>query len=137
MGTIGLSTKKKNRIYSNVVGCAAYYGNNEVLRHILINDIDGPEKDQQAKEVFDEVKSITTKLIHEYHNYTPLMLAITVGDSNLDCVQTLLEYKVNYHCEDDLGNSIIHIAAINKCNKILAYLLENLDLNLFKWNKAS
>jgi len=39
------------------------------------------------------------------------MLAIAGGDSNLDCVKALLSKGASYKCEDDQGNSVIHIAA--------------------------
>ena len=82
--------------------------------------------------ISEDDKSQNPKLVYEFNKYTPLMLAITVGDSNLDCVTALLQHKANYQCEDDLGNTIIHIAAIHKCNKILAYILKHYDLDLLK-----
>ena len=40
--------------------------------------------------ISDDDKYKTSKLVNEFNKYTPLMLAITVGDSNLKCVAALL-----------------------------------------------
>jgi len=63
------------------------------------------------------------------------MLAIASGDKNFDCVKILLEFNVNYLCEDDYGNSIIHLAATYQFNKLLEYFVQNLNIDLLKWNK--
>lgn len=59
------------------------------------------------------------------------MLAIAGGDHNLDCVKALLSKGVNFKCEDDNGNTLLHIAAINGCNKTLEFLAKNLKIELF------
>lgn len=64
------------------------------------------------------------------------MLAIAGGDHNLECVKALLNKGVDYKCEDDQGNTVLHIAAINGCNQILDFLCKNLKMELFTRNKA-
>jgi ankyrin repeat protein len=48
----------------------------------------------------------------EFNKYTPLMLAACADDSNIDTVKFLLKKGSDYKVKDDLGNSILHIAAI-------------------------
>jgi ankyrin repeat protein len=62
------------------------------------------------------------------------MLAVAGGD--LDCVKALLGKGVDYRCEDDYGNNVLHIAAINGSNQILEFLCKNLKMELFERNKA-
>ena len=82
--------------------------------------------------ISDDDKYKTSKLVNEFNKYTPLMLAITVGDSNLKCVAALLQHKANHLCEDDQGNNIVHIAAIHQCNTILTLILKFFDMDLSK-----
>jgi ankyrin repeat protein len=44
------------------------------------------------------------------------MLAVAGTDSNLECVKLLLQKGANYKVEDEYGNNLHHIAAINGNN---------------------
>jgi len=44
------------------------------------------------------------------------MLAVARTDSNLECVKLLLQKGANYKVEDEYGNNLHHIAAINGNN---------------------
>jgi len=67
--------------------------------------------------------------------YTPLMLAVASGDHNLDCVKLLLGAKADYNKVDFKNNTILHIAAIYGNNRILDYLMKNLQIDIFARNK--
>lgn len=71
----------------------------------------------------------------EFHGYSPLMLAVAGGDSNIECVKILLVNKANTGLLDSYGNSLLHIAAIYGSSEILQYLLQNLkQMNIFERN---
>ena len=63
------------------------------------------------------------------------MLAVAGTDSNLECVKLLLQKGANYKVEDEYGNNLHHIAAINGNNQILDYLAKNLKIELFSRNE--
>jgi ankyrin repeat protein len=63
------------------------------------------------------------------------MLAVSRDDENLECVKTLLQHGANFETRDSLGNSVIHLAAMNGNNKILDYLTKNLKTDMFSRNK--
>ena len=87
-GCICLSKKKKNVVISNSIGCAAFYGKTNMLRYLLDN-VAGPAKNYEAMEHQDS-RVAKGAYVREFNRYTPLMLAIAGGDSNLDCVKALL-----------------------------------------------
>jgi ankyrin repeat protein len=62
------------------------------------------------------------------------MLAVARSDENLECVKYLLQKGANYKVEDEYGNNLHHIAAINGNIKILDYLAKNLKIELFSRN---
>jgi len=134
-GCICLSKKKKNVVISNVIGCAAYAGKLAMLKHLL-DSVPGAAREYEAMEHQDRHAKTSLPYVREYSKYTPLMLAIAAGDHNLDCVKALLSKGVNYKGEDEYGNSVLHIAALNGCNKILEWLAKNLKVELFMRNKA-
>lgn len=134
-GCICLSKKKKNVVISNVVGAAAYYGKSKMLKYLL-DKLPNTARELEAMEHQDAYAKTKTPYMREYSKYTPLMLAIAGGDNNLDCVKALLNKGVDYKCEDDQGNTVLHIAAINGSIKILDFLCQNLRIELFKRNKA-
>merc|ERR1712146_593628 len=110
---------------SNVVGCAAYYGKLDMLKYLL-GKLTKQACEIEAMEHQDKHAKNTTPYVREYSRYTPLMLAIVGGDKNLDCAKALLAKGVDYKCEDDHGNTVLHIAALNGCNQILDFLSKNL-----------
>ena len=81
-------------------------------------------------------KSKQGSLVKEMTGFTPLMLAVASGDHNLDCVKLLLGAKADYNICDSKKNGLLHIAAIYQRNKILEYLLKNLQIDIFARNKA-
>ena len=74
-------------------------------------------------------------MVKEMTGFTPLMLAVASGDQNLECVKLLLGAKADYKKQDPKNNSILHIAAIYENNKILEYLMKNLEVDIFARNK--
>jgi hypothetical protein len=136
-GCICLSKKKKNVVISNAIGCAAFWGKHQLLKQLLsefpqdcreLEALEHQDKDSKTKG--------TSAYMREYSKYTPLMLAIAGGDHNLECVKALLNKGVDYKCEDDQGNTVLHIAAMNGCNQILEFLCKNLKIELFARNKV-
>ena len=63
------------------------------------------------------------------------MLTIAGGDQNLDCLKLILQAGSDFKCKDDFGNTLLHIAAKNNCNKMIDYLAKNLKINIFERNK--
>lgn len=137
-GFIGLSKKRKNQVISNVVGAAAYNGSAKALQFILkkkqlvqINHITSERSDFNAPKNFN----------FEYTGYTPLMLAVAGGAQNTDCVKLLLQAKADVSVLDPIGNSALHVAAINQNVTSLEELLkfwpeQALAVDLTMRNKA-
>ena len=71
----------------------------------------------------------------EYFGYTPLMLAVAGGDSNVDIVKALLNSKADFKKTDEFGNSILHIAAMNSNNKMMDFIAKTLKIDIFGRNK--
>ena len=64
----------------------------------------------------------------EVHSFTPLMLAAASklakkSDHGLDCLKLLIKYGADVNNRDCDGNSILHIAAKFKNNKVLKYII--------------
>ena len=75
---------------------------------------------------------------YEYYHYTPLMLAITSPDSDLETVKILLQNRANIKVtERETGNNLHHLAALHCSNDaIFNYIVRNVDLDVFARNKA-
>ena len=75
---------------------------------------------------------------NEYYHYTPLMLAITSPDSDLETVKILLQNRANIKVtERETGNNLHHLAALHCSNDaIFNYIVRNVDLDVFARNKA-
>lgn len=93
-GIIGLTKKRKNQIVSNVIGCAAYYGQNKLLK-FAANRLGKDYLDLAAIEQVDKISSKEAQFKKEMSKYTPLMLACARSDDNLECVKSLLQYGAN------------------------------------------
>lgn len=64
----------------------------------------------------------------EVHTFTPLMLAVAAkesqkSDTGLECVKLLMKYGADINCKDGDGNTILHIAARFKNNKVMKYII--------------
>ena len=59
------------------------------------------------------------------------MLAVAGGDENLECIKVLLAHGADPNCKDDNKNTLLHIAAKYRRNKILEYLVENNAIILY------
>ena len=86
-GHICLSKKKKNSVISNVIGAAAYYGSVTILKKLMsqlsvvsINFLAQEKHDVQQKGAYKK----------EFAGFTPLMLAVAGGDSNMEVIRVLL-----------------------------------------------
>ena len=134
IGFICFSKKRKNLVISNVLGCAAWNGKNKILTKVissLKNTIELASIEQA-----DTKSKIPGGFQKEFAGYTPLMLAVTRSDENLDCVKTLLNHGASYDgLTDNFGNTVIHLAAMNGNNKILDYLTKTLKTDMFSRNK--
>jgi len=140
VGFITLSKKKKNMVLSNAIGCAAYHGKTKMLKEV-VQKLGKQYVDVEAIEEPDtfgkKVHSITqtTSFAKEMSKYTPLMLAVSKGDENLDCLKYLLEAGADYTRKDTFDNTVLHIAALNGNNAMLEYMAKNLKIDLFARNK--
>lgn len=119
----------------NVLATAAWNGKNSLLKKVIANLKNTMEMNSIEQ---PDTKSKNTKVAggfqKEFVNYTPLMLAVSGSDENLECVKTLLQHGANFESKDTYGNGVIHIAAINGNNKILDYLTKNLKTDMFSRN---
>lgn len=64
----------------------------------------------------------------EVHTYTPLMLAVAAketqkSDLALECVKLLIKYGADVNSRDGDGNTILHIAARFKNNRVMKYII--------------
>jgi len=125
VGFICLSKKKRNLVISNAIGAAAFHGRTKMLE-LIAKKLPVDAIELQAMEEPDK-HSKSTSYQREFLKYTPLMLTIAGGDQNLDCMRLLLQQGANFQCKDLTGNSILHIAAMNSCNKMLDYIAKNLN----------
>lgn len=119
-GYIALSKKRKNQVITNVVGAAAFHNSTKILQHMLkkkslsdINHLAFEKLDFNAKGPLNQ----------EYTGYTPLMLAVAGGGQNLEAVKLLVANKADLTVKDPVGNSVLHVAAINQNDAALAFLL--------------
>jgi len=62
------------------------------------------------------------------------MLATAGSDKNLECMKALLKAGADFKAKDTYQNSLLHIAALNKNNKILNYIVKNMKLDIFERN---
>jgi hypothetical protein len=135
VGFICFSKKRKNLVMGNVLATAAWNGKNSLLKKVIANLKNTLEMNSIEQ---PDTKSKNTKVAggfqKEFANYTPLMLAVSGSDENLECVKTLLQHGANFESKDTYGNGVIHIAAINGNNKILDYLTKNLKTDMFSRN---
>ena len=67
--------------------------------------------------------------------YTPLMLAASASDENLDAVKLLVSKGADTKIKDFNDNTLIHIATMYNNKKVLEYLLTIGDLNPLDRNK--
>lgn len=109
-GCVGLSKKRKNQVITNIVGGAALHNSTKILQYMLkkksladINHLAFEKPDFNAKGAFNQ----------EYTGYTPLMLAVAGGGQNLEAVKILIANKADLTVKDPVGNSVLHVAAIN------------------------
>jgi len=134
VGFVTLTKKRRNVLVSNAVGCAAYHGRTKLLEYLLAklgrNYLEVP-----AVEEADRYAAKAGVFLKEMSLYTPLMLAVAKGDENLDCVKLLLSQGADFLAKDSAENSVLHVAALNGNNKILAYLAKNLKIDIFGRNK--
>ena len=117
---------------SNVLGCTAWGGKHQLMKKIIGNLKNTIE--MQSIEQPDPKSKIPGAFHKEFATYTPLMLAVSRDDENLEAVKILLQHGANFEVKDTLGNSVIHLAAMNGCNKILDYLTKNLKTDMFSRN---
>lgn len=132
VGFICFSKKRKNLVISNVLGCTAWGGKHQLMKKIIGNLKNTIE--MQSIEQPDPKSKIPGAFHKEFATYTPLMLAVSRDDENLEAVKILLQHGANFEVKDTLGNSVIHLAAMNGCNKILDYLTKNLKTDMFSRN---
>jgi len=131
---IGLSKKNKNQINSNIVGCACYHGNFDMLKQ-LSKSLGKDSLNIRATEFPDFYASkIGGPLRKEVSSFTPLMLYCQRSDDNVDGFKQLLNF-MDYTVSDENGNNILHIAAMSSNNKMVDYISKNLKIGIFDRNK--
>lgn len=102
----------------------------QVIKELLINI------DLMALEQADKFGKSKTPFEREFYGYTPLMLAVTSKESNLECIKIILNSGADYKKKDEFGNNLLHLAARTGNNKILDYIAKNLKIGIFERNKA-
>jgi len=128
-GAIGLSKKLKNIINSNVIGACAYYGKNELLKHLLSNfknefDINFASSERKSK-------IGRVGFSKEYTGYTPCMLAI-VGPcedkQTIEVLKILKAYNAAFNKEVFNKDNLLHLCVKSKKIETAKYLIEELKL---------
>eukprot|EP00830_Metopus_es_P017697 TRINITY_DN5912_c0_g1_i1.p1 TRINITY_DN5912_c0_g1~~TRINITY_DN5912_c0_g1_i1.p1 ORF type:complete len:191 (-),score=27.02 TRINITY_DN5912_c0_g1_i1:134-706(-) len=121
-GHIGYSCKKQNPLNSNVLGALAYSGNRFCAQWLFYKyptEINVEFKTEERKRI-----GTTTGFVKEFSGYTPLMLAVTLGEQNFEFVRTLIEVAKSCVNEVDYqGNTLLHLAVKYNSLSIVKYLL--------------
>lgn len=128
IGHICLSRRRRNSVCSNVIGAAAYHGHHRIVKFIM-SRVDGRAfGSTPVMEIQDMRNSKASAFSPEMEGYTPLMLAISGENANLEVVKLLLAAQVDYTVRETATNSnLLHLAA-RQCpnHEILEYLVKNL-----------
>lgn len=93
VGHICLSKRRQNAVASNAIGAAAYHSNYPVLNFILTK-LKTDMINVKAIETADRRDDKTT-FKHEFHDFTPLQLAIISPKPQLNIIKTLLSHDAN------------------------------------------
>jgi len=130
-GHIGFSPEKKNSIISNHFGAAVFHGHLNALKWISSHDT---KVDIEFKA--EEKPSIEGRALRkEVTGYTPLMLAIMRGDSNLMIIKYLVDtLKCNVKAKDNFGNTVVHLAVKYGCEEIVKYFVKEKKMEAFDRN---
>ena len=128
-GTIGLSKRYKNAFTSNIVGACAYYGNDKLLEHLLINY----RSQLDINIISTEKKSKNTKIhfIKELTRATPPFLAcagVASDEKTIEILKILEEYKANFKLKNYNNDNIFHIITQTKKIETLKFLVNSLEL---------
>lgn len=137
-GSICLSRVQGNVVVSNAIGCAAYYGQVKMLKYLL-GQLPQQAMELEAQEHKDKQyqgQGYGAQFVAEYNSFTPLMLAVVGRSNSLECVKALLDHDADHQCEDDYGNTLLHIAAMNKGNEIMNYLIQRFPIDVNEKNAA-
>lgn len=113
-----------NHVWTNAIGAAAFLGNAHILPKLLKAQPSGV--DHLATESNDRFGLVK----QEFSGYTPLMLAVASEDKCLECVKLLLKAGADLNKQDFFGDTIGHIAGMNKNNRILDYLVNEAGIDL-------
>ena len=120
---------------SNVIGAAAYHGNDKMLQYLL-DRVDLGFLDVKSIETADRFASKAGFFKPEMHNLTPLQLAIVSPHSNIDVIKTLFGKDANQFVrEDGTNNTIVHLAAKHCTDQeALKYIVKNTKVEIFARN---
>jgi hypothetical protein len=88
-GPICLSPAHKNVTKSNIIGAAAYWGNDSLLKQ-CIPLVKAANRNFVAVETSDSLGMKNDKYTEEFKNFTPDFLAAASPHSNVKCMMTLL-----------------------------------------------
>ena len=130
VGHIALSKKQKNSVITNVIGAAAYYGREEMLKYLLKNYDRKLDVNIKASEKKGKKKHST--LIREYTGFNPLFLAIAGDisqDKSIAIMKILDEAKININDLDFRDNNILHIASRFSKLNVVKNIMEDLELD--------
>lgn len=72
----------------------------------------------------------------EYTDYTPLMLCAAGGEENFEGFKILLKHKASYTTKDSNDNNVLQVAAAHDNNKVMEYIVKNLEVDTFWRNNA-
>lgn len=130
VGHIALSKKQKNSVITNVIGAAAYYGREEMLKYLLKNYDRKLDINIKASEKKGKKKHST--LIREYTGFNPLFLAVAGDisqDKSIAIMKILDEAKINLNELDFKDNNILHIASRFSKLNVVKNIMEDLELD--------
>ena len=67
--------------------------------------------------------------VKRLEGFTPILLAVSAQDKNLDCVKTLIQNGADHLVRCGNGNTIAHHAALNGNKNILEFLISGLKID--------
>ena len=133
VGHIGFSPKKRNNIHSNVIGAAAYYGNQSMLKY-LMTKLRSVNINYQAQERVDHTAK-GGSLVCEFKGFSPIMLAAASGQ--VECMKLLLQHQCDTELLDENNNNLYMIAALFGQVESFRFLTDKLEdkVNLLQRNR--
>lgn len=136
VGHICISKRRMNSVTSNVIGAAAYYGQDKALKFFL-KELGRDFVDVKAIETADRNQAKGVAFKPDMQGFTPLQLCIVSPHVNLESVRLLFGADANHEVREAVtNNNIVHLAAKHcQDTAVLQYVVKNAKVDIFERNK--